>query len=211
MTHQRKELRRRDALLEVLGRDAEFAQVLAREVDAILFQIDRNILPEIRELKSAAHEIGKMLTLRIAIAEQIQHQAADRIRRIARVGREDLVERIEAAEIHVGAKRHQEIGERLARDVVAADRVGQRDEHRMARRARVAEVQLALPLVELAEVVLLVGEVIGHARVRVDRVHRRTHLARHQPRRDGEIFVVRLRQARTILIGGFYVSLIMRV
>ena len=110
-------------------------------------------------------------------------------------------------EVHVGAKRDQQIRERLARDVVTLDGVGERDEHRMARGAGVAEVELALPFVELGEVVIFVGEVVGDSRVGVDRMHVPAHLARHQPRRDSEIFVVRARQPRAEFVGAIEIEI----
>ncbi len=121
-----------------------------------------------------------MLPLGVAIAEQVKHQAPHRIRRVARVT-EQVVERVEALEVHVGSKRRQQILERLARNLEAAHSVRQRNEHRMARRAGVRKVELALPFIEHRAVMMLVGEVVGHPRVRINRVHVRPHLARHQP------------------------------
>ena len=77
VTHQREKLRRGNATLEISGRDGELAQISTRKIDAVLFEIDRDILPEIRELKSAANQIGKPLPLLIAICKQVQHQAPD--------------------------------------------------------------------------------------------------------------------------------------
>ncbi len=141
-----------------------------------------------------------MLALIVTIAEQVKHQASDRVRRVARVA-EQIVERVEALEVDVGSESGQQILERLAGYVEAVHRVGERDEHRMARRAGICQIELTLPLVEHRAVVMLIGKVVGHPRIRVNRVHVGTHLARHQPRRDRKIFVVRLRQPRAELVG----------
>src|SRR5208337_5076595 len=105
----------------------------------------RNVLPEICELQPAANQIRQMLPFRVAIAEQIEHQPSDRIRGVARVT-EQIVERVEAFEVHVGAKRRQQILERLARNLEAAHRVGERDKYGMSRGAGVSQIELALPI-----------------------------------------------------------------
>ena len=56
-----------------------------REIDAVLCEIDRHVLPEIGKLQRGTGGIGKLLPLGIAIAAQIQHQVPHRIRRIAAV------------------------------------------------------------------------------------------------------------------------------
>ena len=68
----------------------------ARKIDAAFLEIDRDVLPEIRELQSAAHEIRKPLALGVAIAEKIQHQASHRIGRITRIA-EQIIDGLEAA------------------------------------------------------------------------------------------------------------------
>ena len=63
----------------------------------------------------------------------------------------------------------------------------------------------ARPPVPLPErpAALFVGVVVGDPRVRVDRMHMRAHLARHQPRRDREILVMRARELTAPLVGLF--------
>ena len=50
---------------------------------------------------------------------------------------EQVVDRLEAAKIQVGAKRTEQVGEWLARNIETARGVGQSKEYRMARRAGV--------------------------------------------------------------------------
>ena len=83
--HQRNVARIEAARHDVVFREAVRRQRFQRNVDAALFQIARHILPEIRELQRRARRVGKLLALGVAIAAQIQHQAADRIRRIAAI------------------------------------------------------------------------------------------------------------------------------
>ena len=95
----------------------------------------------------------------------------------------------------------QQVRKRLARNIETASGVGQRDEHGMARGAGIRQVELVFPFIELGRIMFFVGKIVGHTRVSVDRVHVLAHLARHKPRRDGEIFIVRSRQTRAELVG----------
>ncbi len=176
------------------GRTPKRSKIAARKIDAALGEIDGNVLPEIGELESAARQIGQALALGVAIAEEVEHHAADRIGGTAGVA-EEVVDGIEAGEINVGAKGAEQIGEGLARDIEAPRGIGQSDEDRMARGAGVGGVELVLPIVEPREAFggsgrVFVGEVIGDAGVSVNRVHVRAHRARHQPRGDGKVFVM---------------------
>src|SRR5277367_6804741 len=101
-----------------------------------------------------------MLPLGVTIAEQVEHEAAYGICRVARVAKQ-IVERVEALEVHVGSKRREQILERLARNFKTARRVRERNKHRMARSAGVRQVELALPIVEHPAVVMLVGKIVG--------------------------------------------------
>src|SRR5690242_17844549 len=51
------------------GRKSEALHVATRQIDAAVGEIDRDILPEIGELQSAADEIGESLPLGIAITK----------------------------------------------------------------------------------------------------------------------------------------------
>src|ERR1700722_6138976 len=100
---------------EVGRRHAETLHIAARKINSSLVEIDCDILPEIGELQSTADQIRKMLTLGVTIAEQIKDKPPDRICRVARVA-EQIVERVEALEVHVGAERRQQIFEWLTRN-----------------------------------------------------------------------------------------------
>jgi len=88
------------------------------------------------------------LALRIAIAEKIEHQATDRIGRIARVSKQ-IIDSIKAGEVYVRSKRAQQIGEGLTRNIKTTGRIRERNENRMMRSAGISGVQLALPFFEL--------------------------------------------------------------
>ena len=60
-------------------------EILLRHVDAPLGRIDGHVLPEIRQLQTAANLIRKLLALRVAMAEQVENQVSDRIGRTAAV------------------------------------------------------------------------------------------------------------------------------
>ena len=105
-------------------------QSVERNVDATLFEIARNVLPEIRQLQCGAGEIGKLLALGVAIAAEIQHQAAYRIRRIHAVV-EHAIPRGIALHSLVLPECPQQIAERLLRNILGANRFAQRNQHGM--------------------------------------------------------------------------------
>src|SRR5688572_13044178 len=55
---------------------------LERDVDPVLPQVYRHVLPEIRELQSRAGRIGKALPLRIGVAAEVEQQSSDGISRM---------------------------------------------------------------------------------------------------------------------------------
>ncbi len=193
MAHHRNEARCHATLAQIVNTHAETLHIAARQVDTPVTEIDCDILPEIGELEPAAHKTRKMLALGVAVAEKIEHQPPHRIGRVARVA-EQIVERVEALKIDVATKGAEQIDEWLARDLVAAHSVGERDEDRMARRARIGEIELQFPLIQFRDAVFFVGKIVGHPRIGIDRVHVPAHLARHQPRRNREVFVMRARE-----------------
>src|SRR4029077_9786479 len=130
-------------------------------------QIDREILPEIRELQAAADQVRQLPARGVTIAKEIEHQTADRIGGEACVPQK-IIDRVEALKIYIAAKRTQQVGERLARNREAARGVGKRDHHGMARRSGVGKVKFALPFVKLREALFLVREVVADTRVGVN-------------------------------------------
>src|SRR5215470_4995317 len=72
---------------EAAGHDVVFADTVVngnveRNVNAAFFQVARNVLPEIRQLKRGAGCVGKLLAKRIAVAAEIEDEATDGIRGI---------------------------------------------------------------------------------------------------------------------------------
>ena len=93
-----------------------------RNVYAPLFEIARNILPEIRQLQRGAGVIRKLLPLSITITAEIENQSAHWVGRIDAVI-EDGVPRGVALHPLVLAKRSQQIAERLLRNILRANRL----------------------------------------------------------------------------------------
>src|SRR5207244_11853507 len=149
---------------EIVGAVAEASHVIARQVDAALVEVDRQILPEVRQLQRRADVVGTRLPLGIAIAEQRQHQVPDRIGGMYAIV-EEVVERREAGKPYVHAKRGEEAAKRLDRYGELTHGLGERNEDRMPRLIGVAGVELALPVVERGERArggrFFVGEVGG--------------------------------------------------
>ena len=75
---------------------AEAAQVFERKINSSFGKVRAHVLPEVRQLQRGASVIGKLLALGIAVSAEIQHQVADRIRRIPAIAQQ-IVERFVAA------------------------------------------------------------------------------------------------------------------
>ncbi len=59
-----------------------FRQGIQRDIEAALFEVARNVLPEIRQLQRGASVIGELLPRFVAIVAEIKNEAADGIRRV---------------------------------------------------------------------------------------------------------------------------------
>ncbi len=107
--------------------DVDFGDAVTRSnvewyVDTTLIEVAPNVLPEIGELERRAGGIGKALTFRIAIAAEIQQQMTDGIRGVDAIvqNRGPIGVALDGL---VLAKRFEEIGERLAKDVFGESRL----------------------------------------------------------------------------------------
>ena len=166
-----------------------------RDVDAVLLQIHRDVLPEIGELQRRAGGVRKALPLGVRVAAQIQHQPSHRIRRIAAVA-EQLLPVAIARDGLVLHERADQIGERLAAGCACRSMVAQqRHEHRMARAAlrTCASSSLAPPVEQaqaLARVADLVAQIVRPAAERVDVVEILMQALRQQEADDVEVLVV---------------------
>src|SRR5580704_5389321 len=123
------------------GRDIE------RDVDAALFEVARDVLPEIGELERGAGGIGEMLTFGVAIAAEVENETADGICGVDAVV-DDYVPVGIALDGLVLAERFQQVGEGLLRNVFRDDGLTQCDEDGVLRMTVVAGVEFALPPVE---------------------------------------------------------------
>ena len=103
---------------------------------------------------------------------------------------------------------HERVDERLERvdrDLVARDGLGQRNHDRVPRLALVHGPQLAAPPFQKLDrsrgVADLVAQVVGPAAKGVDALKCRSVFARRQPGHHAEVFVVRGRQVGTVGAG----------
>src|SRR5206468_1898086 len=107
----------------------EAIQVLLRHVDAAAPQVARHVLPEVGELERGANVVRARLALRVAVAEEREHDAPDRVGRAAAV-REDVGEGREGGRVARGIAPEggEQVAQRLERQVAARDRVAERQE-----------------------------------------------------------------------------------
>ena len=129
-----------------------------------------------------------------------EDQPTDRVRRPAAIVHQ-VGPRLVARDEHVLAERAQQILEQVQLEPEPPDRVGQRREDRRGVTGLVGDatggglLQPPLPCLETRQTLgrgrlALVGEVVRHARERVDRGDVRSRGLRHQPRGDRKILVV---------------------
>src|SRR5262249_55830159 len=77
--HQSEKLWSCTAGCDHVLRYTEAAHVIQWKINSSLAVVDRNVLPEVRQLQGGAGEIGEFLPLCIAISAGIEHQPADGI------------------------------------------------------------------------------------------------------------------------------------
>ena len=151
-------------------------------------------MPEICQLQSGAGEVREPEHLRVAIAAGIKNQPSYRIGGIRTVIQHIAHSRI-AGHCLVLAKSHQQVGEGLLRNVAGVDRLGQRDEYRVASLTPIAGVQFPAPQIQQRQGLLaiadLIAQVVGDAAVGIDAVEMGPQPWRQKPRGHVEIFVVR--------------------
>src|SRR5689334_16955485 len=136
----------------LIVRDVQFAhskaaEVLERQIDAVFGVINADILPEVCKLQGRTGEIGKLLSLCVAISAEIENEVAYRIGRVVAVS-ENVVEGCEASDGLILAEGGQKIRKLMLRDIEFTDRFSQRDEYGMFRRSVIARLEFTLPLVE---------------------------------------------------------------
>ncbi len=179
-----------------LLRDAKPFPVILGQIHPVLFEIDADVLPEIRELQPGADVIGEKVQLFLAMTVQQQDQPADRVRAATAIV--EHLRKIRVAPLdHVLLERGEQVGEKTRRKVKLANRFVQRDENEMKARRAGRRKQLALPIVERGQAFLrrhhvarpfgffapgvtLVGQVVGVAREGVDGVDMGLHRLRHE-------------------------------
>src|SRR5260370_4469255 len=144
---------------------------IERNVNAALFEVARDVLPEIGELQCSAGGVGELLALLITIAAEIENEAADGIRGIDAIVQDRVPSGITLHRL-VLAKGFEQVGEGLLGDFFGDDGLAQRDEDRMRRMPGIAGVQFLRPQIEEYEGALrvrnFVTEIVGPAQVGVD-------------------------------------------
>ncbi len=137
--------------------------------------------------------VGKGKALGVAIAAGVEHEMADRIRRIMTVV-ENLVHGFEARDRLVLAEGYEQIGERIFGNVADANCFSESYKYRMPGFAAIAGVEFLSPEIEQSQRLLavphFVAEIVGDAAVGVDAVKVRAQALGQKPRGHVEIFVV---------------------
>ena len=143
---------------------------IQRNIDAAFFKVARNVLPKVGELQRGASCIGQFLALFIAIPTEIEHQAANGIRRIDTVVENGLPGGIALDDLIV-PKCLQEISKGLPGNIFCRDCFAKRDKHSVRWMALVAGVQFLLPPIEQFQRPLrvrdFIAKIIGPATIRV--------------------------------------------
>ena len=155
------------------------ATIFLGNVDAANRQVACHVLPEVRELQPRTDKIRECGTLGVVATEQVQHEVPDGVRGVSAVLQEFVEGRVIGLRL-ILPERDEQILERLGRDGFLADRLLQRDHHRVFRRAVVASLQFALPPCEQRQrgvaAARFIGEIVGPTAVRIDRVKVRKQL-----------------------------------
>src|SRR5690348_1580180 len=164
-----------------------------RDVDAALLEVAADVLPEVRELQRGASGVGERLTLGVAVAEEIEHEAADRIRGVAAIS-DDIVPGFVAMNGLVLTKSAKQIAERLDRNFELARGRGKGHQNRMGGRAAEGALDFLVPGIEklggAPGVGDFVAKIVGPAAVSIDIVEMPVKARRKQPGNDAKIFVM---------------------
>jgi len=179
--------------------------VVERKIDAAGEPVAANVLPEVDELQPGADRVGHRHHLWIATALQRQHDPADGIGGTAAVAREVVAGRIPRLSL-VLLERGDQVGEGRTVEAGAADRVGEREKHRVSRPAGEAGVEFLAPCRErdsgLRRRCRFVAEVVGPAGEGVDIGEVLAELRWHEAGGDGEVLVVAAGDGPTEGLGG---------
>ena len=167
------------------------------QVDPAALEVARHVLPAVGELERGADLVGARLALRVAVPEQPEHDAADRVRRAAAV-LEQVRERRAWRSVSPAASRRNavsrsrngSIGSRCAAMVWPSAR--KTGSSTAARSARAGEQLLLVcrEAVEPAGGIALVRQVVAAAREGVHRRQVAAQPARQEKRPDREVLVV---------------------
>ena len=179
-----------------------------RNIDAALFQIARNILPEVCELQRRTGKVREFLTFGVAIATKVKHKMPDGIRGIDAII-EHVVPGSIAADSLVLAKRAEQIRKRLERNVLRENCFPERDQHGMRRRSArfIDRAKLVFPGVEQFQsprvVRYLIAQIVRPATVSVDVIKVLMEIEREKPGDDAEILVVVRRKPAGVALSLF--------
>src|SRR5688572_8272274 len=175
--------------------DAVAPHLVLRQVDTVLGEIDRHVLPEVDELQRRANIVRPADVLVARLLEQFQEQASNGVRGAAAV-----VEDLRGVGVaHLGdvlGEGGQQVRERTDRKVMPADRGRKLEEPRdVGVLPALYPAQLVAETLQLGEPdrcrrVTLVREVVGLSREAVNQRYRRAPAGGQKQGRDREIFVM---------------------
>ncbi len=175
-----------------------------RDVDAAFFEIARNVLPEIGELERGAGGVGEALAFGVAIAAEIENEAADGIRGVDAVVDDGVPIGVALYEL-ILAEGLEQIGEGLLGNVLGENGLAKSDEDGMRWFVFVTRVEFAFPPVEEFDGAIAVGnfvaEIVGPAAVGVDVIEMLVELLGEEPGDDVEIFVVMRGEPTGVFLG----------
>ena len=178
------------ALAERLDRGAGGCQRIARQIDAIeVAKILAAVLQVIVDLQAGAERVGGRPG-RCALAMDVEHEAADRHRRIAAI-MDHLVPVLVAKLRHVHPERDQDVERMARRHRTLRQRAPQIDGLGLA---VAAAQQFGFEQIEIAELVAvaerrMIGDVVGGSDEIVERQNQRPVARMDDPRRDRKVLV----------------------
>ena len=142
--HQLGESLREPECLQIGLGIAELLAILARQVDPTDGQVACHVLPEVRKLQRSARGVGQVGVLGGMRTGHMEHQMTDRVGRSRAIVHELRIGLVFRDRLIL----HERVDERLERvdrNPVARDGLGQRNHDRMPRLALVHGPQLAAP------------------------------------------------------------------
>src|SRR5436190_8769396 len=129
--HQTFEVLAYPAARQIFNGQLEPGKVLYGDVDAVLVEVYRHVLPVIRQLKRRTDIVGPSMALIISIAEEQKYQSTDRIGRPPTIV-EQLIETLVSAHRHVLRESRDQVFKKRGRQIEFLDRASKSHKDRMS-------------------------------------------------------------------------------